>query len=285
MSQTDSRFYALELHGPCSDMPIGPGEVDRQWMDASPERFAYRCLPLAIANQAGWMIPNPAGFTAIWDGGLYKESTRLELDGARRPLAQRSTDFGVLIDLPAQQSESGEAHTEPGDPRVSSHFGTGVITFSMPYLFRTPAGMNLWVKGPANHIKDGVQALEGVVETDWLPATFTMNWKLTRPHFPVRFEKGEPICMVVPFPRGLLESLDPVLAPLTTFPELAREHEAWRQSRADFNRALHERAPEAVQRRWQRDYVKGLTPSGERAAEHQTRMQLRPFRRSADEDI
>ena len=58
------------------------------------------------------------------------------------------------------------------------------------------------------------QPLEGIVETDWLPATFTMNWRLTRPNYPVHFEAGDPICMVVPVPRGLAESLVPV----------AREH-------------------------------------------------------------
>ena len=48
-----------------------------------------------------------------------------------------------------------------------------------------------------------------MIETDWSVATFTMNWKLTRPHWPVTFEIGEPICMVVPQRRGELESFHP----------------------------------------------------------------------------
>src|SRR5207237_350247 len=142
-----------------------------------------------------------------------------------------------------------------------------------PYLFRTPPGVNLWVKGPTNWIKDGAQPLEGIVETDWLPATFTMNWKLTRPHYPVRFERGEPICMLVPVPRGLAEGLEPVLAPLHQEPDLQREYLEWQRSREDFNRGLDHLRPDAVERGWQRDYVKGLTPSGARAIEHQTRLQ------------
>jgi hypothetical protein len=55
----------------------------------------------------------------------------------------------------------------------------------------------LWAKGPANHIKDGVQALEGIIETEWAVASFTMNWKLTRPGT-VCWEEGEPICQVAP---------------------------------------------------------------------------------------
>ena len=48
---------------------------------------------------------------------------------------------------------------------MKSHFGEAVLTFSLPYLFRTPRGVNLWVKGPSNWIKDGIQPLEGIVET------------------------------------------------------------------------------------------------------------------------
>src|SRR5205807_231232 len=103
-----------------------------------------------------------------------------------------------------------------GDDRIKSHFGAGVVTFTIPYLFRTPKGVNLWVKGPTNYFKDGAAPLEGVVETDWAVSSFTMNWKLTRPGLPVRFARGEPICMIVPVPRGLAEELDPHQAPIAT---------------------------------------------------------------------
>ena len=41
----------------------------RDWMNATPQRYAYRCLPLTIVNQAGWWIKNPVGFSATWRGG------------------------------------------------------------------------------------------------------------------------------------------------------------------------------------------------------------------------
>src|SRR5205085_9719026 len=99
------------------------------------------------------------------------------------------------------------------------------------------------------------------------------------PHYPVRFARGEPICMLVPGPRGLAEGLEPVLAPLHQEPDLQREYLEWQRSREDFNRGLDHLRPDAVERGWQRDYVKGLTPSGARATEHQTRLQLREFQR------
>ena len=38
-----------------------------------------------------------------------------------------------------------------------------------------------------------MQPLVGLIETDWLPFPFTMNWVFTRPGR-VRLEKGEPFC-------------------------------------------------------------------------------------------
>ena len=125
--------------------------------------------------------------------------------------------------------------------------------------------------------------LEGIVETDWLPATFTMNWKLTRPRNTVRFERGEPICMIVPIPRGLAEQLQPKYVPLDANPELSREYREWERSRDTFNKDLSLLKSEAVQRGWQRDYMKGRTVSGQEAEEHQTRLRLREFTHDAED--
>jgi hypothetical protein len=272
MSDKQSRFYAYELHQ-AADMPLRTAPVDRAWMDAAPQRAPYRCLPLVIANQAGWWVPCPASFTAYWDGGLGKENLQITFNSPTQTagLSDLFAPIVVSADQPNPVVQS--------DARITSHFGNGVITFSIPYLFRTPRGINLWVKGPANYIKDGVQPLEGIVETDWLPATFTMNWKMTRPYHAVQFERGEPICMIVPLPRGVAEQLEPVYAPLDANPELAREYRQWEQSRNTFNADLARLQPEAVKRGWQRDYMHGRTVSGQEAPEHQTRLHLREFHR------
>ena len=44
--------------------PIRPASQKRQWMDDTPEAFAYRCLPLVVANQHGWEVVAPHGLTA-----------------------------------------------------------------------------------------------------------------------------------------------------------------------------------------------------------------------------
>jgi hypothetical protein len=276
MTDDDSCFHAYEIPDQ-PDMLIRAAPVERDWMDASIQRFAYRCLPLTIANQAGWLIHNPVTFVAEWDGGPHAYNLRIGFPADEN----NGTD---LVQPSVITVAAGVAGLDPAGPhgpdrRISSHFGSGVVTITLPYLFRTPPSINLWVKGPSNWIKDGAQALEGIVESDWSPATFTMNWKLTRPNCRVRFDCGEPICMVVPVWRGLAESLHPVRSSLSTRPDLQKQYEEWNQAREEFLRALRTRQPEAVRAGWQRDYTKGTMPGGATAPQHQTKLRLREFQR------
>ena len=231
----------------------------RRWMDQTGDRGAYRCLPLVVANQAGWAIRNPLTFRVTWNGG--------------------PASGDLAIEVPEGQPGWG------GGPEgvISSHFGSGILTFQVPYLFRTPAGYNLWVKGPANCFKDGVQALEGIVETDWSHSPFTMNWKLTRKDHPVVFREGELICQVLPYPRGLIERFDPEIRAMESEPGLQDAYDRWASSRGEFLETMAIPGSEAQTRGWQKDYFRGRRDSGERFDDHQTALPIREFVRTEPE--
>lgn len=231
---------------------IEPASRSRDWMSGAGNN-AKRCLPMVIANQAGWFLLNQHAFTAVWNGDEAAEGVELEFDG------------GV----------------KPPNPQVESHFGLGIVTWNVGYLFRTPAGFNLLVRGPANMPKDGISALEGLVETDWSTATFTMNWKLTRPGLPVRFEAGEPFCMVVPQRRGELESFRPAVRSLKSNGELHESAKAFAESRHEqhVRKFLAEHMPgrQIDLRSWEKHYYKGRRRDGAEAPEHQNRLHLAEF--------
>jgi hypothetical protein len=236
--------YALENH---AEMKIAAAPPLRAWMNETHERFAYRCLPMLLANQAGWFILNSHEFRARWDGTNG-------LGGVKIIYLENAPPF------PA-----------------SSMFGYGIVTFSIPYLFRTPAGYNLLVRGPANSPKDGVSALEGLIETDWAVASFTMNWKITRPDHVVTFEAGEPICMIVPQARRELESFEPRAAAIGSDPQLAQAHRVWAARRFRFKSSLRTVGSRVAGKTWQKHYFDGTSPSGDAATDHQTKIGLREF--------
>ena len=246
MANSHSHLVAHLLGG--SPLLVRPAPADREWMDATGERFAYRCLPLTIANAHGWEILSPVGFAAGWTGGA---------------------DIGAVV-----------VQTDGGAPAPAiSHFGNGILTFHMPAVFRTSLGYDLWIQGPVNRPKDGIYPLTGVVETDWSVATFTMNWIFTRPGVLLRFEAGEPICHIFPVKRGALEAVAPELRRLSDTLELQTAHEAWASSRADFNTGLAAEGSQARAQGWQKSYFRGETADHEKAAgeDHRTRLRLKPF--------
>src|SRR5258708_6194749 len=77
MAQTDNRLYAYVIN-PALDMPLTTAPHDRAWMDQWHDKAPYRCLPLVIANQAGWLILNSTDFTVTWNGGHSQDSLRID---------------------------------------------------------------------------------------------------------------------------------------------------------------------------------------------------------------
>ncbi|HEY0182535.1 MAG TPA: DUF6065 family protein [Rhodopila sp.] len=228
---------------------IRPAEPTRAWLDATSEAFAYRCLPLNIANAHGWEILTPAGFWAYWRGGAGTADVIIRPD----------------TDMP------------PASAPVSL-FGQATLTLHIQGLFRTPPGWDLLVGGSPNSAKEGIAPLSGVIETDWSPYTFTMNWRFLRRNHWVRFNAGEPICFIQPVQRGALEQMNPKFVPLNDNPDAARQFDEWSRSRNAFQAEVAEQAPTSGSQQWQKRYYRGRDMDDKPGApDHRSRLRLKPF--------
>ncbi|TAH38764.1 MAG: hypothetical protein EYC62_00020 [Alphaproteobacteria bacterium] len=233
------------------DIPeIRPAGVLRDWMDQTPQSFAYRCLPLNIANSHGWEILCPCDFSAIWTGSPDQKS--------------------IIINCSA-----------PDYDRPLSHFGSGVLTFHVNVLFRTEPGYNLYVTGPVNSPKDGIAPLSGIVETDWSPYSFTMNWKFTRANEAVHFKKGEPFCFIFPVKRDVIENMQPEFRRITDDPVTNQQYQEWSNAREKFIATLSDPASEAAKEKWQKAYYRGLLPNDQPGCpHHQIKLKVKNFDKS-----
>jgi len=220
-----------------------PASPNRHWMQQTENHFANRCLPLRIANQIGWFILSDVDISVIWNG----------TNGAG----------GLRITTPSGKNLE----------HVQSHFGYGILTWRIPYLFRTPPEYNLYVRGPTNTPKDGICPLDGVVETDWAVASFTMNWKMTCVDVPVSFKVGEPIAMIMPIRRGEIEAFEITMRDIGADQDLQREYSAWSESRREFLKA--HRAAKRGRPTWQKHYFMGNTVIGTTFTDHQTNLKVR----------
>jgi hypothetical protein len=177
---------------------LRPSPVRRHWMSTHP--LAYQCLPMVVANQWGWQILCPTNVRVVWNGAPEPEGLRVEVD---------SQWTGA----------------------IKSQFGQGIVTFSPPWLFRTPAGWDLYLKGPSNRWKPNCAPLEGVIETWWLNYTFTLNWKLVEPGI-VDFACGESLGQLVPVPHATFLGAQASESPIGAVePAAAAELLRWRAER------------------------------------------------------
>jgi Family of unknown function (DUF6065) len=243
----DLPLVAYCLYDGAAPMQLVPAPTRRAWMDETYSRAAYHCLPMVVANQAGWFIVGDHSFTVRWSGEDDRDALKIFYLTGERPY-----------------------------PAVSI-FGHGILTFHIPYLFRTPPGYNLLVRGPANCPKDGAHPLEGLVEADWSVATFTMNWQITRPNHTVKFEQNEPIAMIVPQVRGMLERFQPALQSVDAEKATASAYAQWARGRREFIGATR-LLPSGTPRLFQDHYLRGTFVDGAKAPEHQRSLRLSPFR-------
>jgi hypothetical protein len=228
---------------------IRPASATREWMDRTELSFAYRCLPLNVANAHGWEILTPAACDAIWNGGSGLGDVQVRVDPG----------------------------TDPKHAPVSA-FGEGVLTFHVNGLFRTPPGWNLWVGGSPNSPKDGIYPLTGVVEADWSPYTFTMNWRFTRPNHAVHFDAGEPICFIFPVQRTVLEQITPRCLPMESEPQLEAHFATWNNSRLEWLERMKRERPVRPVDQWQKRYYRGIDMTDQEVVpDHLAKLRLARF--------
>ncbi len=238
------KCYALHEHPPV----LAPARPHRRWMDAFPDRHAYRCLPLSIANASGWEVLCPTPIEIAWTGG----------EGAA------DLTITALKPLPGGR---------PIEHFCRSNFTRGIVTFHTDYLFVTDPGWDLVATGPFNDPKDNACPLTGVIEADWLPYPFTMNWQILRPGT-VRFEEGEPFCFVFPTPKQALVGCEVEIHRLADHPELTRQHQAFRDAREDFIKRVVAGDQAATRQAWQRYYFTGRHPDGTEVEGHLAKLRL-----------
>lgn len=145
---------------------------------------AYKCLPLKIGNELGWSVHCPVDFSCVWNGDV-------------------ETPKGLSIRV-----------EEKFKTEILSHFGNGILTFQIPYLFRTEKKQALYVRGPTNYYKEYIQYLDAIIETDWMNYTFTYNIKIHKPNCEIFFKKGEPIFSFIPINLNQINSTDLIVEDL-----------------------------------------------------------------------
>ena len=144
----------------------------------------YKCLPLSIANLQGFVFSLPYRFSILWNGG--------------------NTENDILIEY----DETFEEYKGLNFIYPSSEFGNGVLTIHYPITLKTPPGINLMTIAPPNFPVPGLSPMSGVIESDNIRFSFSLNIKVDIPNVKIIVEPNTPLVGLLPIPRYFCDSFE-----------------------------------------------------------------------------
>jgi hypothetical protein len=144
----------------------------------------YRCLPLSIGNMQGFVFSLPYSIDILWNGGNNIEDIKINY----------CKDF--------------EKYEGYNFIYVASNFGHGILTIHFPITLKTPPGINLMTIAPPNFPTPGLSPMTGVVESDNLRFSFTLNIKIDLPNTVIQIGPDTPLVGLIPIPRYFCDSFE-----------------------------------------------------------------------------
>jgi hypothetical protein len=144
----------------------------------------YKCLPLSIGNMQGFAFSLPYEFDIFWDGSNSPDGITIQFH----------EDFNKY---------KGINFIYP-----SSDLGHGILTIHFPITLKTPPGINLMTIAPPNFPVPGMSPMTGVIESDNIRFTFTLNLKIDIINMWIKVMPNVPIVGLIPIPRYFCDSFE-----------------------------------------------------------------------------
>lgn len=165
----------IEVHkGYPGTASISPLPATRDWMDASHEKHAYMCFPMALTNRLGWGISFPDDIVFIWDG------------------IDDTTPNHVKV-------LKGEQWATPKRGNATLSFETGLI-------FKTDENTTLLTMPVPNQFIAGTQCFTTLISTSFYMPPLPIAWKITEANKEITIPAGTPVAAVLPISLGELEN-------------------------------------------------------------------------------
>ena len=142
----------------------------------------YKCLPLSIGNMQGFVFSLPYTISVMWNGGDKTEDIEIIMYDDFKPYE----NYNFI--------------------HPTGEFGNGILTLHFPLTLKTPPGINLMTIAPPNFPLPGLSPMTGVVESDNLRFSFSLNIKINISNVKIIIEPNTPLVGLLPIPRYFCDS-------------------------------------------------------------------------------
>jgi hypothetical protein len=145
---------------------ISPMSIKRDWMDATPEKHAYRCFPVTQANMVGWNLFCDNDIEFIWNGINDTSSNNIQIINGK--------DF---------------TYTGRGQSSISFHTGL---------TFKTDENISLITINPVNYFNDDFETISSLISTSWMDNGFPLAIKAKTANKNILIKSGTPLATIIP---------------------------------------------------------------------------------------
>jgi hypothetical protein len=154
---------------------ILPLPVVRDWMDDTPNKQAYHCFPLSIANQLGWGISFPE-------------------------------DISFISHNDSKDISRGRIEVIDGKQYAFTDRQTGIISFHTGLAFRTNKDLSMFVYQPPNFFIKGCDTVSIVLSTSFVKEEFQPGLRVRSFNKKITIKAGTPIAAILPIDLSNLDN-------------------------------------------------------------------------------
>ena len=154
-------------------MVIEPLTVTRDFMDATPDKHAYHCFPVTLANTLGWAISAKKDIRFIWDG-----------------INDTSGDHIKILE---------------GEDLVYTGRGQSTVSFNTNIILRTAQNISVIAMNVPNYFHEDFDVMNSVISTSFYPHPLPLAIRARTPNKEVVIKAGTPIAAILPISLGALK--------------------------------------------------------------------------------
>jgi hypothetical protein len=151
-------------------------QVKRLWMDETPNKHAYQCMPLSLANSLGWGISFPEDISFIWDG-----------------ICDTTADHVKVIS---------------GNKYCFTSRGNATISFNTYLTVVTEESVTTLVMPVPNEFNENSQCFTNLISTSFFKSSIPIAWRITKPNVEIIIPAGTPVATIVPISLGALQEFE-----------------------------------------------------------------------------
>jgi hypothetical protein len=157
-----------------SKINISPMSIKRDWMDATPEKHAYRCFPVTQANMVGWNLSCDEDIVFTWNGVTDTSSETVKIS--------KGNNF---------------SYTGRGQATIS--INTGLV-------FKTEENTSMFVINPVNYFSEDFETMSSLISTSFYGNPLPLAIKARAANKEVVIKAGTPIATLIPISLGALDN-------------------------------------------------------------------------------